>query len=116
MYIYVKKTESTESKLKNLSEELYSGAYASEGLTGCRFAFTLFSKGYEEEFYRINFEKSGTEIQLAFLNIIFSPFSDYKFEFIRIEPAEDGEAYEREAINLWLQEHENSDLPQKVEN
>lgn len=93
MYIFVKKTPVTERKLRTLSNELYGGRHANKGLTDFHYAFTAFPK---ENCYEINFEILGANKQIAFLKMI-----DTDFDIIRVEPSEDGEEEEREAISWW---------------
>ena len=109
MYIYVKKTPATESQLRTLGDELYSGAHADKGLTDFHYAFTPFTRVYEEDCSEINFEVLGTDKQIAFLKMI-----DADFDIIRIEPAEDGEEEERQAINWWRKTHKDSALPKQI--
>lgn len=97
MYIYVKKTPVTESKLRTLSNELYGGVHANKGLTDFYYAFTHLP---EEGSYEINFEVLGTNKQIAFLKMI-----DADFDIIKVEPSEGGEEQERQAINWWRKTH-----------
>jgi hypothetical protein len=109
MYIYVRTIPTTESQLHTLSDELYGGVHADKGLTDFYYAFTPFTRIYEEDFYRINFEVLGTDKQIAFIKMI-----NADFDIIRVESSEDGEEEEKEAIKWWQKNHKNDALPKKI--
>lgn len=100
MHIFIKKTEDTRHQLLSLSSKLYGGMYADEGIKDFYFAFT---EG--EDTYDVNFEVPDSKAQVAFIDLI-----GQSFEITRIEPAKDGEEYEKEAIQWW-REKQPSDAP-----
>lgn len=91
MHIYIKRTTATESQLLTLSDKLYGCVYADRGLTDFYYAFTKVGDNYD-----VNFEILGTDKQVAFIQLV-----NASFDIVRIQPAEDGEEEEKEAIEWW---------------
>ena len=102
MYIYVRKTSTTESQLEDISGRIYS-------VPGVYYAYTDYSQGDENEYYQINIEVPGTNNKIKILELI-----DDRFDIIRVDPSKGGEEVEREAINWWRQDHQDSPLPKKI--
>ena len=107
MRIYIEGGHINDAALKQLSNELYSGKYASLGLRDFYYGFTEHTVGYEREYCHITFEVKGKPAQLAFIDLVES-----RFEILQVE-AEDPEE-EGATITHWERNHQQRPLPKKI--
>ena len=107
MKIYIEGGSENDAALKQLSNELYSGKYASQGLRDFYYGFTAYTVGYERAYCHITFEVKGQSAQLAFLDL-----AESRFEILQVEAEEPDD--EGDAIAQWESSHPPRPLPKKV--